>query len=102
MTDKSAGRKLSRIRLVLASLGGADTKILSKARVDAAEMTGRGIAALIPALFGGLAALISFRYAYSLPLPAAAAAGAGWAVVVLCFDLSLMTTAPDRRRVSRA
>ena len=60
-------------------------------------MTGRGIAALIPALFGGLAALISFRYAYSLPLGAAAAAGVGWAVVVLCFDLSLMTAAPDRR-----
>ncbi len=73
----SAGRKLSRIRFVLASLGGADTKILAKAPVDATEMTGRGIAALIPALFGGLAALISFRYAYSLPLLAAAAAGAG-------------------------
>ena len=98
----SAGRKLSRIRFVLASLGGADTKILAKAPVDATEMTGRGIAALIPALFGGLAALISFRYAYSLPLLAAAAAGAGWAVVVLCFDLSLMTAAPDRRRISRA
>ena len=40
-------------------------------------MTGRGIAALIPAVFGGLAALISFRYAYWLPLPAAAAAGGG-------------------------
>jgi hypothetical protein len=65
-------------------------------------MTGRGIAALIPAVFGGLAALISFRYAYALPLPAAVAAGAGWAVVVLCFDLSLMTAAPDRGRASRA
>jgi len=97
----SAGRRLSWIRLVLASVGGADTRILAKAPVDAAEMTGRGIAALIPALFGGLAALISFRYAYSLPLPAAAAAGAGWAVVVLCFDLSLMTAAPDRGRAVR-
>jgi hypothetical protein len=98
MRTSSAGRRLSWLRLVLASLGGADTRILAKAPVDAAEMTGRGIAALIPAVFGGLAALISFRYAYSLPLPAAAAAGAGWAVVVLCFDLSLMTTAPDRQR----
>lgn len=96
-----ADRKLSRLRLVLASLGGADTRILAKARVDATEMTGRGVAALIPAVFGGLAALISFRYAYSLPLPAAAVAGAGWAVVVLFFDLSLMTAAPDRGRASR-
>ena len=96
-----AGRKLSRLRRVLSVLGGADSEILAKARVDASEMTGRGIAALIPAVFGGLAALISFRYAYSLPLGAAAAAGAGWAVVVLCFDLSLMAAAPDRRRLSR-
>jgi hypothetical protein len=52
MTNTSAGRKLPRIRLVLAWLGGADTEILSMAPVDAAEMTGRSIAALIPALFG--------------------------------------------------
>ena len=58
-----AGRKLSRLRRVLSVLGGADSEILAKARVDASEMTGRGIAALIPAVFGGLAALISFRYA---------------------------------------
>jgi hypothetical protein len=87
---------------VLSVLGGADSEILARARVDAAEMTGRGLAALIPAVFGGLAALISFRYAYALPFGVAAAAGAGWAVVVLCFDLSLMTAAPDRRPVSRA
>lgn len=95
-------RKLSGLRRVLSALGGADSQILAKARVDAAEMTGRGIAALIPAVFGGLAALISFRYAYALPLGAAAAAGAGWAVIVLCFDLSLMTAAPDRRPLARA
>jgi hypothetical protein len=64
-------------------------------------MTGRGLAALIPAVFGGLAALISFRYAYSVPLASAAAAGIGWAAVVLCFDLSLMRAAPDRDRLSR-
>jgi Domain of unknown function (DUF4407) len=98
----SARRKLSGLRRVLSALGGADSQILAKARVDAAEMTGRGIAALIPAVFGGLAALISFRYAYALPLGAAAAAGAGWAVIVLCFDLSLMTAAPDRRPLARA
>jgi hypothetical protein len=94
-------RKLSRLRRTLSALGGADSQILAKARVDTAEMTGRGLATLIPAVFGGLAALISFRYAYSLPLGAAAAAGAGWAVVVLCFDLSLMTAAPDRRPLAR-
>lgn len=48
--------------------------------VDVAEMTGQGIAALIPAVFGGLAALILFRSAYLL---------------------SPMTAAPDRRRLSR-
>ena len=95
-------RKLSWPRRVLSVLGGADSEMPARARVDAAEMTGRGLAALIPAVFGGLAALISFRYAYALPFGVAGAAGAGWAVVVLCFDLSLMTAAPDRRRVSRA
>ena len=39
--------------------------------------TGSGIAALIPAVFGGLAALISFRYAYGLAPGATAAVGAG-------------------------
>jgi hypothetical protein len=96
-----ARRKLSRPWRVLSTLGGADSQILAKAQVDAAEMTGRGIAALIPAVFGGLAALISFRYAYALPLGAAVAAGAGWAMVMLCFDVSLMKAAPDRRPVSR-
>ena len=99
---RTSGLKPSWLRRVLAALGGADSQILARARVDTAEMTGRGIAALIPAVFGGLAALISFRYAYRLPLGAAAAVGAGWAVVVLCFDLSLMTSAPDRRPVARA
>jgi len=94
-------RKISRLQRALSTLGGADSRILARAPVDAAEMTGRGIAALIPAVFGGLAALISFRYAYSLPLAAAAAAAAGWSAVVLCFDLSLMTAAPDRRGLSR-
>jgi hypothetical protein len=103
MAKPSPGEpKLSPIRRALSALGGADGQILAQAPVDAAEMTGRGIAALIPSVFGGLAALISFRYAYSLPLGAAAAAGAGWAVIVLCFDLSLMSAAPDRPPVARA
>jgi hypothetical protein len=99
---RTSGLEPSWLRRVLLALGGADSQILARARVDTAEMTGRGIAVLIPAVFGGLAALISFRYAYGLPLGAAAAAGAGWAAVVLCFDLSLMTSAPDRRPVARA
>jgi hypothetical protein len=102
LRDSPTRRKISRLGRVLSALGGADSQILAKAQVDTAEMTGRGIAALIPAVFGGLAALISFRYAYSLPLGAAAAAAAGWAIVVLCFDLSLMTAAPDRRPLARA
>jgi hypothetical protein len=99
---RTSGLKQSWLRRVFLALGGADSQILARARVDTAEMTGRGIAALIPAVFGGLAAVISFRYAYRLPLGAAAAAGVGWAVVVLLFDLSLMTSAADRHPAARA
>ena len=74
---RTSGLKPSWLRRILAALGGADSQILARARVDTAEMTGRGIAALIPAVFGGLAAIISFRYAYRLPLGAAATVGAG-------------------------
>jgi hypothetical protein len=63
---RTSGLKPSCLQHVLSVLGGADSQILARARVDTAEMTGRGIAALIPAVFGGLAALISFRYAYEL------------------------------------
>ena len=99
---RGSGLKPSWLRRVLTTLGGADSQILARAQVDTAEMTGRGIAALIPAVFGGLAAVISFGYAYRLPPGAAAAAGIGWAVVVLLFDLSLMTSAPDRHPAARA
>jgi hypothetical protein len=99
---RTSGLKPSWPWLALAALGGADNQILARARVDAAEMTGRGIAALIPAVFGGMAAIISFRYAYRLPLGTAAAVGVGWAVVVLLFDLSLMKSAPDRHTAARA
>lgn len=94
--------KLPWPRRLLTALGGADSQILPRAQVDTAEMTGRGIATLIPAVFGGLAAIISFRYAYRVSAGVAAVAGVGWAVVVLCFDLSLMMSAPDRRPVARA
>jgi hypothetical protein len=63
---KSGLNEPSRLQRILSVLGGADSQILARARMDTAEMTGRGIALLIPAVFGGLAALISFRYAYEL------------------------------------
>ena len=77
-------RKLSWPRRVLSTLGGADSEILDRARVDTTEMTGRGIAALIPAVFGGLAALIRFRYAYGLPLgwPGRPGPGGRWSCCV--------------------
>jgi hypothetical protein len=56
---RGTGLKPSWLRRVLTTLGGADSQILARAQADTAEMTGRGIAALIPAAFGGLAALIS-------------------------------------------
>ena len=65
---RTSGLKPSWLQHVFSVLGGADSQILARARVDTTEMTGRGIAALIPAVFGGLAAIISFRYAYGLPL----------------------------------
>jgi len=64
-------------------------------------MSGRGIAALIPALFACLAATAAFRYAYMLSLPAAAAVGGAWGLIVLMFDLSLMSAAPGRSVASR-
>jgi uncharacterized protein DUF4407 len=85
-------------RHLLARLGGGDPRFFEEARVDITELRGRGIAALIPAIFGSLAAMIAFRFAYSLPLGPAAAVGAGWGVVVLCFDLSLMSVAAGKGR----
>jgi hypothetical protein len=58
---RTSGLKPSWLQRVLSVLGGADSQILARARAETAEMTGRGIAVLIPAVFGGLAALISFR-----------------------------------------
>ena len=54
---RTSGLEPSWLRRLLLALGGADSQILARARVDTAEMTGRGIAVLIPAVFGGLAAL---------------------------------------------
>ena len=92
---------LSALRRFLTMLGGADGAVLDRARVDIAEMTGRGFAALIPAIFGGLAATITFEYAYSVQAAAAAGTGLGWAMLLLLFDLSLMTAAPGRGWASR-
>jgi hypothetical protein len=64
---RTSGLKSSGLWRVLPTLGGADSQILARARVDTTGMSGRGIAALIPAVFGGLAAVISFRYAYRVP-----------------------------------
>lgn len=79
------------------ALIGANSQILPTAPVDAAVITGRGIAALIPARFGGLAPVVSFRHAYRLPPAEAAAVRARSTVVVLSFDLSLITFAAGRR-----
>jgi hypothetical protein len=95
VSSLSNERQISRFKLFLATLGGADRKILVKANVDSTRLAGRGIAALIPALFGGAALCIAFRYAFSLPLVGAALAGVVWGFIVLCFDLSLMTHGSD-------
>ena len=64
-------------------------------------MTGRGIAALIPAVFGALAATVAFGYAYAVPIWYAAPGGAAWGLVVLLFDVSLMSASPGRGLGSR-
>ena len=75
------------LRRLLTRLGGADSTLLDRAAVDATEMTGRGFAALIPAIFGGLAATVAFEYADSLPVaarPPRAAAGPCWCCCSIC------------------
>jgi Domain of unknown function (DUF4407) len=93
--------RLSAFRRLFTTLGGADGTVLGQARIDAVEMTGRGFAALIPAIFGGFAATVTFRYAYSVSPATAAMAGLGWALLLLLFDMSLMTAAPGRGWASR-
>ena len=89
--------RVSPLRQLLTNLGGADPQILAQAPTDAKEMIGRGIAAIIPALFGAAAVIIAFGYAFSVPLPAAAVAGLVWGAIILCFDVSLMSASPHRR-----
>lgn len=91
--------QFSFLRRVLVTLGGGRTDILAHAEVDATEMTGRGIAAVIPAIFGSLAMTASASYAFSLRPAAAALVGVAWGLIVLAFDLSLMTAASDRAPV---
>jgi hypothetical protein len=96
-----AASRLSWIRRILTSLGGAQSSILAQALVDAPEMTGRGIAALIPAVSGAVAGCVTLRDAYRLPLAAGVAVGVAWGLVLLFFDLSLMSAAADRSPLSR-
>jgi hypothetical protein len=88
-------RRISSFKLFLATLGGGDRNILIHADVDSTRLAGRGVAALIPALFGGAAVCIAFRYAFNMSMGATAAAGVVWGLIVLCFDLSLMTHGSD-------
>ena len=93
---------LSAARSFLSALGGAQTRILARAQVDVPEMAGRGIAALIPAVFGAMAAIVMLRDAYEIPVAAAVPFGCGWGTIVLFFDQSLMSAAPSRSALSRA
>ena len=74
----------------LARLGGARPELLERAIVDAPAFTARGIATIIPALFGSLAMTVALEYGQQLKLAPAAAGGAAWGLVVLFFDLSIM------------
>ena len=76
----------------LAWLGGARAELLERSAVDTSAFTARGIAATIPALFGTLAMTAALEYGQQLSLIPAAAGGAAWGVIVLFFDLSIMST----------
>ena len=90
------------LRSLLPRLGGAQPALLSMAQVDGPEMTARGLAAMIPAIFACFAATVAFRYAYLLPLAAAASIGLGWGLIILMFDVALMSAAPGRSRAAQA
>ncbi len=75
----------------LAWLGGARPEFLDRAVADKAAFTARGIAAIIPALFGTLAMTVALEYGQQLNLLPAAAGGAAWGAVVLFFDLAIMS-----------
>lgn len=96
-----AGTPLSRLRRFMTTLGGAQDDLLARARVDVGEMTARGIAALIPAVFGALAGTVTLADAYGVSLAGALPVGLAWGVVLLLFDLSLMSAAPGRSIASR-
>jgi len=90
------------LRSLLPRLGGAQPALLSMAQVDGPEMSARGLAAMIPAIFACFAATVAFRYAYLLPLAAAASIGVGWGLIILMFDVALMSAAPGRSRAAQA
>jgi hypothetical protein len=76
----------------LAWLGGARPGLLERAAVDSPAFAARGIAAVIPALFGTLAMTTALEYGQQLgPIPAAVG-GAAWGMIVLLFDLSIMSS----------
>jgi hypothetical protein len=74
----------------LARLGGARLELLERAMTDTPAFTARGIAALIPALFGTLAMTVALEYGQQLKLVPAVVGGAGWGLIVLLLDLSIM------------
>ena len=75
----------------LAWLGGARPELLDRAAVDTPAFTARGIAAAIPALFGAFAMTTALEYGQQLKLMPAAVGGAAWGMIVLFFDLSIMS-----------
>jgi len=101
VSDGVDSQRVSKFKLLLATLGGGDRNILARSGIDGTQLVGRGIAAIIPAVFGAAAVCIAFKYAFALSLPGAAVAGLVWGGIVLCFDLSLMTQGSDGRLVGR-
>jgi hypothetical protein len=75
----------------LAWLGGARLELLDRAAVDTPAFTARGIATTIPALFGTFAMTTALEYGQQLKLVPAAGGGAAWGLIVLFFDLSIMS-----------
>ena len=75
----------------LAWLGGARPELLERASVDTPAFIARGIAVTIPALFGTLAMTAALEYGRQLNLFPAAVGGIAWGMIVLFFDMSIMS-----------
>ncbi|GAA4249107.1 DUF4407 domain-containing protein [Dactylosporangium darangshiense] len=79
-----------RLPLVLAWIGGAETRVLRESRRDAIRYSAMGAVILGTAGMAGLSATFALTTAVRLPLPAAVVAGVLWGLLILSLDRMLV------------